>query len=138
MRGGDAGAVARIQEADPETPRWDPRGGPAFEVVVAEVAGEVAGFAVWRRTAPDEGEILNLAVAPAWRRRGLARRLLEHMIAAASTGQARALFLEVRESKQAARALYRAAGFTEYGRRPRYYSQPVEAAILMRRGAPGA
>lgn len=137
MHAGDAGAVARIQAEAPEASQWDPLGYLAFDACVAEVEGEVAGFAVSRGTAHDEAEILNVAVAPAWRRRGLARLLLAHlMIEATAPAAPRTLFLEVRESNSAARALYRAAGFTEYGRRPDYYSQPREAAILMRRAAP--
>lgn len=129
MRDSDADAVARIQAAAPESSQWDPRGYLAFEAFVVEVGGEVAGFAVSRRTAPDEAEILNVAVAPTWRRRGLARKL----IARAAPAEVRTLFLEVRESNQAARALYLAAGFTEYGRRPGYYQHPAEAAVLMRK-----
>jgi [ribosomal protein S18]-alanine N-acetyltransferase len=132
MRDSDADAVACIQAAAQEASQWDPRGYLAFEAFVVEVEGEVAGFAVSRRTAPDEAEILNVAVAPRWRRRGLARLLIER----ATPAEARALFLEVRESNEAARAFYRAAGFTEYGRRPDYYSHPLEAAILMRRDVP--
>lgn len=132
MRDSDADAVARIQAAAPEASQWDPRGYLAFEAYVVEVAGEVAGFAVSRSTAPDEAELLNVAVSPEYRRRGLARLLIER---AALAGN-RTLFLEVRESNEAGRALYRALGFTECGRRPDYYSQPVEAAVLMRRDAP--
>lgn len=129
MRDSDAGAVARIQASTLEASQWDPRGYLAFDAFVVEVAGEVAGFLVMRRTAPDEVEILNLAVAPAHRRRGLARLLLER----AALGQPAALYLEVRESNRAAQALYRALGFTDCGRRPDYYQHPAEAAVLMRR-----
>lgn len=129
MRDADAEAVARIQAATPEASQWDPRGYLAFDAFVAEVENEVAGFVVLRRTAPDEAEILNLAVAPARRRQGLARRLLEH----AALARPVALFLEVRESNHGAQALYRALGFTAYGRRPGYYERPAEAAVLMRR-----
>lgn len=130
MREEDGPAVAVIQGEAGEASQWDPPGYLAFDAHVLEVNGVVAGFLVMRATAPDEAEILNLAVAPAWRRRGLARLLLERVAFA----QPRALFLEVRESNSTARALYAAMGFAECGRRPGYYREPDEAAIVMRRG----
>lgn len=131
MRNADAEAVARIQASTPEASQWDPRGYLAFDASVVEMDGAVAGFLVLRRTAPDEAEILNLAVAPAHRRRGLARLLLERVALARPV----ALYLEVRESNQAALSLYRALGFVACGRRPGYYRSPPEAAVLMRRDA---
>ncbi|MCL4842987.1 MAG: ribosomal protein S18-alanine N-acetyltransferase [Bryobacteraceae bacterium] len=128
MRDADADAVARIQSAAGEASQWDPRGYLPFESTVLELDGHVAAFLVIRQTAPDEAEILNLAVDPAHRRRGLARKLL-----AAAFRAPRTFFLEVRESNASAQALYRSLGFTECGRRPGYYRQPDEAAILMRR-----
>ncbi|MCL4795483.1 MAG: GNAT family N-acetyltransferase [Bryobacteraceae bacterium] len=130
MREEDGPAVVRIQRVSPEAARWTPAGYMVFEAFVVEVAGEIAGFLVMRATAPDEAEILNLAVAPAWQRRGLARMLLERV----AFSPPRALFLEVRESNSTARALYAAMGFAECGRRPGYYREPDEAAIVMRRG----
>jgi ribosomal-protein-alanine N-acetyltransferase len=84
----------------------------------------------------DELHVHNLAVAPEARRRGLARRLLALALEIAARNGARAAHLEVRESNAAARALYRAMGFAEEGRRRDYYSSPTEDAILLtRRGA---
>ena len=96
-----------------------------FDFLVAEYEGGLAGMVVWRATASDEKEILNLAVDPAFRRRGIARALLTAI-------SAPAIFLEVRESNQAARMLYRNVGFQEAGLRKAYYQDPVEAAIVMR------
>jgi polysaccharide biosynthesis protein PslH len=81
------------------------------------------------RGAPDaEWEILNLAVGPAWRRRGIARRLLEELL-----NRFPALwFLEVRESNSAAIRLYQSLGFERAGIRPGYYQDSQEAAIVMR------
>ncbi len=132
MREEDGPDVVRIQNVSPEAAHWTPAGYLVFEAYVVEVAGEVAGFLVMRPTAPDESEILNLAISPTMRRRGLGRLLLER----AAFAQRRVLFLEVRESNNAARSLYREAGFAEVGRRAEYYRHPVEAAIVMRRDVP--
>lgn len=80
----------------------------------------------------DEWEIENVVVAAQVRRQGLATQLLRGLIDLARTEGARAMFLEVRESNAAARNLYKNSGFHETGRRPRYYSDPVEDAVLYR------
>lgn len=100
---------------------------------MAEGAGadDVAGYVVARAVA-DEGEILNLAVAPAGRRHGVGRALVRAVLHALGTRGVRDVFLEVRESNAAARALYAAHGFREVGRRPRYYRRPAEDAIILR------
>jgi ribosomal-protein-alanine N-acetyltransferase len=87
-----------------------------------------AGFLVSRATAPGEREILNLAVAPPQRRRGVAGRLLEQEL---GRGEG-SWFLEVRESNTPAIRLYQALGFRFAGRRERYYQNPPEAGIVMR------
>lgn len=71
----------------------------------------------------DEAEILDVAVAPAWRRRGIARLLLQRLIADLPREVVRVL-LDVRVSNRAARSLYRKLGFSEDGLRKNYY--PVE------------
>jgi ribosomal-protein-alanine N-acetyltransferase len=80
----------------------------------------------------DEGEIANLAVAPAARRRGIGHALLEAVISEAREARVSRLFLEVRESNSAARALYESRGFAAIARRSRYYRKPVEDAIVLR------
>ena len=102
----------------------------------ATVGRDLIAFSL-SRLAADEAEILSIAVAPAWRRRGLAARLLElHLRRLAGRGVAR-LFLEVDESNIAARRLYARVHFRDVGRRPAYYagaaSQPASAALTMRR-----
>ena len=82
------------------------------------------------RVAADEAEILTLAVTPAARRAGVATALLgaaAHQVAAMG---ARAFFLEVSVRNDAARLLYARTGFTEKGRRTRYYSDRSDALIL--------
>jgi ribosomal-protein-alanine N-acetyltransferase len=81
----------------------------------------------------DEGEIADVAVAPAARRRGVGRRLLQRITAEMMEAGVRALYLEVRESNAAARALYGALGFEQVGRRRGYYQHPSEDALLLRR-----
>ena len=80
----------------------------------------------------DEGEIANLAVVPTVRRRGVARALLEAIVAEARESRISRLFLEVRESNVAAKALYESQGFSPIARRERYYRKPVEDAIVLR------
>lgn len=99
--------------------------------LVAETAGGIAGYVV-AVDAADEGEILNLAVAPVGRRHGIGRALVERVIVVLTERGARQVFLEVRESNASARALYAARGFQEVGRRPGYYRRPVEDAIVLR------
>lgn len=92
------------------------------------------GF-ILSRCAADEAEILSVAVARAWRGRGLARALLDlHLRRLAGFGL-RAVFLEVDENNEPARRLYARAGFREVGRRPGYYPQgsTAKAAMILRR-----
>jgi len=79
----------------------------------------------------DEAHVHNLAVVPEARRHGLARRLLALTLEIAARKGARAAHLEVRAGNAAARALYRAMGFHEVGKRHAYYLAPVEDAVLL-------
>jgi len=79
-----------------------------------------------------EWELENIVVAEAARRRGVGEGLLRVFIAHARESRGNCIFLEVRGSNQAARALYRKAGFEEAGVRKSYYLCPVEDAILCR------
>jgi ribosomal-protein-alanine N-acetyltransferase len=96
---------------------------------------ELAGF-ILSRMAADEAEILSVAVAARRRGRGVARALLDlHLRRLAGLG-VRAVFLEVEESNEPARRLYRRAGFREVGRRPGYYPEgggSALAALVLRR-----
>jgi len=98
---------------------------------IAEDQGRIAGYVV-ALDAADEGEILNLAVGEGGRRRGLGRALVEAIVAALSERGVRQVYLEVRESNAAARALYAGFGFKDVGRRQAYYRRPVEDAIILR------
>lgn len=90
---------------------------------------ELVGFLVARHLAP-EWELENIVVAPLARRRGVGKRLLEALLAAARETRSEAVYLEFRESNAAARALYEKMGFRETGRRKSYYTKPLEDAVL--------
>jgi [ribosomal protein S18]-alanine N-acetyltransferase len=95
-------------------------GDPLVEIYAAYGGRKLAGFIILR-IAADEAEILTLAVAPGWRRRGAGRRLVEKALAAAAARGARAIYLEVAETNRGALELYERLGFACVGRRERYY-----------------
>jgi ribosomal protein S18 acetylase RimI-like enzyme len=123
----DLPRLREIQAASPEASPWNPLDYDCL-VEVGQAPGLPSGFLVSRQITPGEREILNVAVDPSNRRQGIARKLVEAELAR-SKGT---WFLEVRESNAAAIALYQCAGFKAAGRRPGYYSDPPEAAIVMR------
>jgi len=125
---GDLAAVARIQAASAEAAQWDVRDYLSHDFVVAMWGERVAGFAVARRVAEGESELLNLAVDPAFRRRGLGRRLVAEL----TERHPGTLWLEVREGNDAARKLYKTLNFHEAGQRPGYYPDSQESAIVMK------
>jgi [ribosomal protein S18]-alanine N-acetyltransferase len=103
------------------------RGGVGF--VALDEAGALVGYALGAHV-HGELEIRSLAVAPAHRRRGVARRLLAALLASERANGARDVFLEVRRSNAAALGLYRSAGFAPAGERRAYYADG-ESAIVM-------
>ena len=118
---------------------WEAEHSDVARVFVARTPeGVVVAYcAVW--VIFDELHVNNLAVLPAWRRQGVARRLLEAVLSAAAREGATRATLEVRASNAAALGLYRSFGFAVRGRRPNYYTNPVEdALILWREAGPGS
>jgi ribosomal-protein-alanine N-acetyltransferase len=89
----------------------------------------VAYFMMWSLL--DEMHILNIAVIPEYRRKGIARWLLETFIEKSQQQQMRTVHLEVRDSNVSAVRLYEKIGFKTVGRRRNYYSDPTEDALLM-------
>lgn len=79
----------------------------------------------------DEGQISNIAVLNKYRKNGLGKAILESIFSVCRENGCERVTLELRESNSPARALYESCGFTEVGRRPNFYSSPIEAAILM-------
>jgi ribosomal-protein-alanine N-acetyltransferase len=126
--------LERIEKRSFTTPHWKAANFLVYDCAVAEVDAHVAGFLVSRivfagdENIPSEQEILNLAVDPQYRRKGIASALLHSTLRNPATR----FFLEVRESNAAARHLYERFGFREVGQRPEYYSDPTETAIVMR------
>ena len=103
-----------------------------FFTVARDGRGHLAGYVVaWY--VMDEGELANLAVAPESRGRGIGRALLAAMLGDASSRKTSQIYLEVRESNVAARSLYASQKFEEIGRRKRYYRNPNEDALILRR-----
>jgi [ribosomal protein S18]-alanine N-acetyltransferase len=131
----DLSELVEIQSLSPEAAQWTQQdyrqlllGAGASQCVAAELLGRLAGFVVFQRPAPDEIEILNLAVSPTQRRKGAGKRLLGHVL---GLGAAE-IFLEVRAGNEPAQAFYRQAGFHPAGRRAGYYRNPAEDAVVMR------
>ena len=85
-----------------------------------------------------EADLLNLAIDPAARGAGLGSRLLDATLAEAAARGIGEVFLEVRDSNVAARALYESRGFREVGRRKKYYRHPREDGLILRWTAAGA
>jgi ribosomal-protein-alanine N-acetyltransferase len=148
----DAAAMQALARCSPGASQWPAEvyermfapGAPLRPTWVAEVCAphrvcgsgkperEPAGFLVAFGGSAD-WELENLAVAQAYRRRGLGRRLVRALLVAARRRGAESIFLEVRESNRTARTLYEAAGFRAAGRRALYYADPPEDAIVYRR-----
>ncbi len=135
-RPADAAAIAAIHAASFQ------RGWGEYEIrhlllessVVAHrvmIGRTLIGF-ILSRLAAGEAEILSVAIAPAWRRRALARPLLDlHLRRLAGLG-VRSVFLEVDEHNVPAGRLYRRVGFREVGRRQGYYQGGATALVLRR------
>ncbi len=131
----DVEAILAIQAACPEIAQWT-----AWDydrVARGEMAGwvgeedaEVAGFLVARHLS-SELEILNFAVEFEWRGCGIGAALLAESLQWAQTFQATQAILEVRASNLAALRFYASHKFEVVGRRPRYYTAPVEDALLL-------
>jgi [ribosomal protein S18]-alanine N-acetyltransferase len=131
----DAGAVGEILASSPQAAAWtvksleqlNKRGELGW---VIEEKNKVVGFLV-ARAIVAEAEILNLCIAPEKRRSGLAEALLNTAVAELRRTRVDRLFLEVRESNTPAISFYEKHQFRETGRRPGYYRNPDEAAVLM-------
>ncbi|HEY6306379.1 MAG TPA: ribosomal protein S18-alanine N-acetyltransferase [Candidatus Angelobacter sp.] len=103
----------------------------ARALLVVEQDGQVMGFIVGRAVA-GEWEIENVAISGPARRRGLGSHLLGEFLNLVRARGGSEIFLEVRESNQAARKLYEKWAFVEAGRRKAYYQDPQEDALILR------
>ena len=125
----DIPAIARIQTSCPEAAQWPLGDYAGLPLLVAIVGDRVAGFCVWRQVALDEAELLNIAVHPAFRRRGIGSALLS-ALGERVNGP---VFLEVAETNAPARAFYEKYGWEQIGTRPRYYGETINAIVMNKR-----
>jgi len=132
----DVPAILAIEQQAASAAHWPPE---EYEklvntgvVLVAEQAGKLHGF-VCAKAVAGEWEIENIVVATDSLRQGLADQLMQALIDQAEKGTVSRILLEVRESNRPARRLYEKHAFREVGRRRKYYSNPVEDAVLYAR-----
>ena len=135
----DIRVLMAIEKESPTAAHWqesqyraalEPGVAPERVSLVIE-EGAVLGFIV-ARVLGDEWEIENVAVAGPRQRRGLGSRLVGGLLEVAQRRGVRSIYLEVRDSNQAARQLYGKCGFVPAGRRKSYYADPPEDALLFR------
>ena len=100
--------------------------------LVAVEDDRVAGY-IGSQTVPDESDMMNVAVHPDFRRRGIAESLVMDLCGALREQGSISLTLEVRASNEPAKALYEKLGFEQVGRRPNYYRNPKEDALILRK-----
>ncbi|MGA3068778.1 MAG: GNAT family N-acetyltransferase [Terracidiphilus sp.] len=137
----DLAPVIELALSLKDAPHWprsaylaalDPDAAPPRIALVAEdlETGAVQGVAV-ASLLPPQAELETIAVAPEVQRRGLACRILIAMADELKKALVTEVLVEVRASNSAALAFYRAQGFAITGRRPRYYADPIEDAVLL-------
>jgi ribosomal-protein-alanine acetyltransferase len=131
----DSGAIFEICQRAPEAAQWPKESynqaiSAGQIVLLAEVAERVCGFLV-ARVIGSEVEILNMAIDVAHRRQGIGSWLLTAGVLEAQAHHAQCIYLEVRESNHAGIAFYHKHGFCGTGKRPGYYRDPTEDAVLM-------
>jgi len=138
---GEGKQAAELTNACPGAAQWSARDYERmaadttegrFCLLAEEPPGEIAGLLA-ARTVAQEAELLNVAVAPDKRRRGLAAALLAEALRRLATAGAQKVWLEVRESNHPAIAFYQRHSFTVLGRRRTYYQLPPEDALILGR-----
>ena len=100
--------------------------------VVALDGEQVVGY-IGSQSSADESDVMNVAVHPDYRRRGIAESLIEVLIRELKNRGSHALMLEVRDSNEPAIALYEKLGFQQVGLRKNYYHNPKEHARILRK-----
>ena len=137
MNFGDVSAIAELEKVCFSDP-WSENSiaseveNPLSYWLVAEVDGVVAGY-VGSQTVLDASDMMNLAVSPDYRRQGIGQALVKALVEHLQQNKVIALLLEVRVSNTPAIALYESLGFEQVGRRPRYYHNPREDALILRK-----
>ncbi|WP_406246336.1 ribosomal protein S18-alanine N-acetyltransferase [Microbacterium sp. M] len=135
----DLDAIMAIESASFPTDAWSTEtmaaelAGEYSHYLVDEQDGDIVGYAGLRSVRGSaDADIQTIALLEAHRGAGRGRALLTELLAEASARGARELFLEVRADNPGAAGLYASEGFTELGRRPRYYQPDGVDAIVMR------
>lgn len=100
--------------------------------LVAVEDGRVAGY-VGSQSVLGEADMMNVAVSPEFRRRGVARAMLLALERRLAENAVHSLTLEVRASNEPAISLYHSLGYVQVGRRPNYYHKPREDALILRK-----
>ena len=100
--------------------------------LVALSDGQVVGY-IGSQSVEGESDMMNVAVAPEYRRQGIAEQLVLRLVAALQARGNHSLALEVRASNDAAISLYEKLGFVQVGLRPNYYRNPKEDALILRK-----
>lgn len=139
MAAEDLDPVLALAEGQPQAPHWarrayralfNPQALPRRIALVVEDEAALRGFAVASIVGP-EAELECIVVAAGCERRGFGRALVAELAAVLRGLAVETLLLEVRSGNARALAFYRRLGWAEVGRRPRYYTDPEEDAILM-------
>lgn len=97
----------------------------------SDADSKILGFLIAQQI-DSEWELENIVVGETSRRNGYGKRLVKELVSFAQSRRGQCIFLDVRESNRAARALYEKLGFTRQGLRKNYYTNPQEEAILYR------
>lgn len=100
--------------------------------LVALYEQQVVGY-VGSQSVMGEADMMNIAVSSQYRRMGIAQELVERLVSALGEKDVHSVALEVRASNEPAKALYSKLGFLPVGRRPNYYRNPKEDALIMRK-----
>jgi ribosomal-protein-alanine N-acetyltransferase len=142
LRAEDASEVVSIVAAAPGAAVWSVKSyenlsrSGEFLSFLHESEGRITGFILGRRIG-EEAEVLNLAVRPENRKKGIGGTLLQATLEDLRKEGVTRIYLEVRESNMQARSFYHKHGFIVTGVRPKYYRGPDEAAVLMEKKLTG-
>lgn len=137
MKASDVAAIAELEKlcfSDPwsENSIASELNNPLSFWLVAEVNGQVAGY-VGSQSVLDAADMMNFAVSPDYRKQGIGQALVKNLVHHLQQNNVIALLLEVRVSNAPAIALYEKMGFVQVGRRPKYYHNPREDALILRK-----
>ena len=137
MRIDDAPVIAELENQCFSDP-WSERSiaseldNPLSYWLVADDNGVIAGY-VGSQSVLDAADMMNLAVSPDYRKQGIGQDLVKGLINHLQNNNVIALLLEVRISNAPAISLYEKLGFVQVGRRPKYYHNPREDALILRK-----